>query len=72
MARSLVLMLTPGQRAELEKARDTHPRPYIRERRAALLKVAEGASGRAVALPNLRRRQPTPPGRIPSRNSGED
>jgi hypothetical protein len=71
MARTLGLMLTPGQRAELEKARDTHPRPHMRERCAALLKVADGASGRAVAIPNLRRCQPTPPGRIPSRTSGE-
>ena len=42
MARPLVLMLTLGQRAELEKARDTHLRPYMRERCAALLKVTDG------------------------------
>ena len=53
MARPLVLVLTHEQRAELEKARDTHLRPYMRERCAALLKVADGASGRAVALHRL-------------------
>ena len=38
----LKLKLTDKQRTELEQARDHHPKPYIRERAAALLKVAAG------------------------------
>jgi transposase len=53
MAKPLVLILTPRQRADLEWARDRHPLPYIRERAAALLKIADGQSGRAVALHGL-------------------
>lgn len=57
--RSRTLALTAAQRAELEQARDRDPRPYLRERAAALLKVAGGASPRQVALSGLHRpRQP--------------
>lgn len=49
------LVLTPAQRAELEAARDRDPRPYLRERCAALLKVADGASAHAVARRGLLR-----------------
>ena len=42
----LQLSLTEPQRAELEELRDHSPRPYLRERAAALLKVAGGLSGR--------------------------
>ena len=51
-------MLTDGQRAELERARDRHPKPYLRERAAAaaaLLKVADGHSPRSVAVGGLLR-----------------
>lgn len=53
MAKPLVLVLTPKQLEELEWARDKHPRPYVRERAAALLKIADGRSGRDVAQHGL-------------------
>lgn len=53
MPKPLVLVLTPKQRDELEWARDHHPKPYARERAAALLKIADGRSGRDVALHGL-------------------
>lgn len=53
------LTLTPEQRAELEATRAHDQRPYLRERAAALLKVADGWSGRQVALHGLlTRRKP--------------
>jgi transposase len=45
--------LEPEQRRELETARDHHPLPYVRERTAAILKIASGSSGRQVALHGL-------------------
>jgi hypothetical protein len=57
--RQHTLPLTPEQRTELEQARNRDPRPYFRERAAALLKIAAGQSGREVALHGLpQRRQP--------------
>lgn len=53
MPKPLVLVLTSNQRDELEEARDHHPKPYVRERAAALLKIADGRSGRDVALNGL-------------------
>ena len=41
------------ERRELEKIRDHHPKPYVRERAAAILKIADGTSGREVALHGL-------------------
>ncbi len=41
------------ERPELERVRDHHPKPYVRERAAAILKIADGLSGRAVALHGL-------------------
>lgn len=41
--------LTATQRAELMQIRDRDRRPYLRERAAALLKLAEGWSMRRVA-----------------------
>ena len=62
--RARTLALTDAQRAELEAARDRDPRPYLRERAAALLKVAAGQSLRRVALHGLHRpRQPKTLGR---------
>jgi len=53
MPRVRTLKLDEGQRAELEQARDHDPKPYVRERAAALLKVADGMSGVAVASHGL-------------------
>ena len=47
------LTLSSLQRAELERARDTDPRPYLRERAAALLKIADGWSPHGVAVAGL-------------------
>ncbi len=47
--------LTPEQRAELEQVRDHHPRPYMRERAAAILKIAAGQSASWVAQYGLLR-----------------
>ena len=49
----LKIELTTDQRAELEQGRDNHPKAYIRERCAALLKIAAGHSGHQVALTGL-------------------
>jgi hypothetical protein len=53
MPQPLVLLLTPQQQHDLEQARATHPFPSVRERAAALLKIAAGQSGRRVALSGL-------------------
>jgi transposase len=53
MADRRLLELTPEQKQELEFLRDHNPTPYLRERAAALLKVAEGQSPHAVALHGL-------------------
>ncbi|MCX7839792.1 MAG: IS630 family transposase [Anaerolineae bacterium] len=62
MAQPLRLILLPEQRQTLESLRNTDPRPYVRERAAALLKIAapeNPASGRHVALHGLlKRREP--------------
>ena len=47
------LDLTDPQRADLLHYRDHDPRPYVRERCAALLKVADGLSAHAVACHGL-------------------
>lgn len=53
------LTLTPTQRDELIGLRDTAPKPYVRERAAALLKIADGLPAAAVARTGLlRSRQP--------------
>lgn len=51
------LDLTPEQRQELERVRDTDPRPYMRERAAAILKVADGQAARQVAQHGLLKRR---------------
>jgi len=53
MVRRRTLTLTEEQRAELEDLRDHCPTPYLRERAAALLKIADGASPHSVALHGL-------------------
>lgn len=47
------LVLTETQQAELRQLRDHDSRAYLRERAAALLKVAAGASPHAVARDGL-------------------
>ena len=49
------LALDEGQRSLLAQHRDHDPRPYVRERCAALLKVADGLSAHAVARSGLLR-----------------
>lgn len=54
-----ILKITAEQRYELEEMRDQHARAYLRERAAALLKIAAGMSVYAVAQGGLlRRRKP--------------
>jgi hypothetical protein len=53
------LALSAQERVELEHLRDTAALPYLRERAAALLKVAEGQTAAHVAREGLLRpRQP--------------
>jgi hypothetical protein len=53
MPKRRYLNLTEGEQAELEEIRDHHEKPYLREKAAALLKVAAGASPHQVALTGL-------------------
>ena len=53
MSRRRTLTVTDIQRQELIDHRDHDPRPYVRERCAALLKVADGQSAHAVARHGL-------------------
>jgi hypothetical protein len=53
MAQFRTLSLTATQRRALEAARDHEDRPYVRERAAALLKVADGQTPHAVARQGL-------------------
>lgn len=43
------IVLTDDEQKTLERIRDTHPAPHMRERAAAILKVASGMSAHAVA-----------------------
>lgn len=47
------LNLTAEQKDELEFLRDHDPHPYLRERAAAILKIAAGQSGLQVATNGL-------------------
>ena len=53
MPRRRTLALTDAQRQDLSHHRDHDPRPYVRERCAALLKIAGGQSPHAVARHGL-------------------
>lgn len=57
MPNPLTVQLTEKQRLELEDMRDHHAKPYMRERAAAVLKVADGQSGLRVALHGLLKRR---------------
>ena len=56
MPARIKITLTEAQQQELKRARDRHPKPYVRERAAAILKVAAGQSMRQVALNGLQKR----------------
>ncbi len=53
MPRRRTLTVTDAQRQDLIAHRDHDPRPYVRERCAAVLKVAEGQAAHAVARQGL-------------------
>jgi transposase len=53
MPNPLTLDLKHEQIVELERVRDHDHRPYMRERAAAILKIAGGTSGRQIALHGL-------------------
>ena len=53
IARLRTLSLNEQQQQELIQHRDHDPRPYVRERCAALLKIAAGQSPHAVAQHGL-------------------
>lgn len=55
MAAQLQLTLSEAQQRELQQTRDHHALPHMREKAAALLKIAAGQSGRAVARHGLLR-----------------
>ena len=53
MPAKLKLELSAEQVLELEEVRDHASKPYLRERAAAILKIANGSSGRETALQGL-------------------
>jgi hypothetical protein len=53
MVERRTLALLPDERRTLEHHRDHDPRPYVRERCAALLQIAEGLRPHAVARTGL-------------------
>lgn len=57
MPRFRILTLSDEQRADLLQLRDHDQRPYMRERAAALIKIADGQSPHAVALHGLLKRR---------------
>lgn len=53
MPKLIKIELSEAERTELEKVRDSHPKPYMRERASAILKIAKGQTARQVALNGL-------------------
>ena len=53
MSKLITVCLTPESQEQLKQIRDTDKCPYMRERATAILKIAEGMSGRQVALNGL-------------------
>lgn len=53
MPTPLQINLTAAEREELETVRDTHCKAYMRERAAAILKIADGMSGLQVSQEGL-------------------
>ena len=62
MPKIITICLVEEEREQLEQVRDTDKRPYMRERAASILKLAEGMSPRQVALKGLLR--PRKPGTV--------
>jgi len=59
MPRRIEVSLSEERRQELLKARNSHRKPYVRERAGAFLKVADGTPASHVAEHGLlRRREP--------------
>lgn len=56
MSRPRELILSAEARTELEQVRDHAPKPYLRERAAALLKIADGTPLSVVAREGLLRK----------------
>lgn len=56
MPRLIRIQLTASQRQELENTRAHHPKGYLRERAAAVLKVASGLLVQQVAETGLLKR----------------
>ena len=59
MPKPLELHLTEEERDKLVDIQKHHQKPYMRERASALLKIADGLSGREVALNRLNRKRST-------------
>lgn len=57
MPTALEIQLTPDQRRALEAVRDHNAKAYVREKAAALLKIAAGWSARQVAQVGLLKRR---------------
>ena len=53
MPKALTLTLTDKQKQQLASYRDRHPKPYVRERAAALLQMATGLTITQVATETL-------------------
>jgi len=53
MPKLITICLMPEQEEQLKQIRDTHKDAYMRERAAAIIKVAQGISPRQVALNGL-------------------
>lgn len=59
MPKRRYLHLDEAQKAELEKVRDCHEKPHMREKAAVLLKIAAGMSGHQASLEGgLRKHHP--------------
>lgn len=56
MPNPLEIQLEPAEVLTLQEMLKAHPKPYMRERAAAILKVHGGLSGREVALHRLNQR----------------
>lgn len=57
MPKRRTLTIDEAERARLKQRRDHDPQPYVRERCAAMLKIAAGTSPHQVALTGLLRRR---------------
>ena len=57
MPPALEIKLTPDQRCELEQVRDHAGKAYVREKAAAILKIADGGSANQVAQTGLLKRR---------------